>query len=308
MVAAGDPREGHGNEREGTGCTRMAGYAKTWVASFRTSGEGVPLADYLETSALYRPVSSASEMATVAGRTLKGACSSLDWVREAAVEASRMFRRCLVPLSVSGAIYTVSFATILLGNVVFALGAVDRLPMGTYLGLARELITWITMMILAGVVGSAMAGDLGARKIREELDAMDVLGVDKFRVLVVPRVMALTFVGLVLPLITLIVTCTAAVICTAPIHEIPISVQLETIQLGMNPYDLLSQCLKHIIIGFFLGIVACQKGFSAKGGAEGVGRAVSQTVVISFFGIWLINSLFNMAYMTMFPEALGLKG
>lgn len=286
----------------------MAGYAKTWIATFRAGGDDLPLARQLEASPLFRPVESASAMAVVAGRTVRGALRSADWIGDAVEEAATMFRRSFLPMAIAASIYAVCMATIQLGNVVHSLGAIDRLPVGTYLGLARELITWITMMILAGVVGSAMAGDLGARKIRDELDAMDVLGVDKFRVLVVPRVAALTFVGLVLPLITLIVTTSTTMLATVPMYDIGLRDQYHIIQLGATSYDLISQCIKHVIIGFFLGVVACERGLSAKGGAEGVGRAVSQTVVISFFGIWLINALFNMAYMTVFPQALGLKG
>ena len=66
--------------------------------------------------------------------------------------------------------------------------------------------------------------------------------------------------------------------------------------------------IKHTILGFFVGIVACQKGLSARGGAEGVGRVVTQTVVITFFGIWLINSLFNTGYLTIVPDAIGIRG
>jgi phospholipid/cholesterol/gamma-HCH transport system permease protein len=76
----------------------------------------------------------------------------------------------------------------------------------------------------------------------------------------------------------------------------------------MNPYDIGVAIVKHTILGFFVGIVACQKGLSASGGGESVGRAVAETVLISFFGIWLINSLFNTGYLTVFPDALGIKG
>jgi phospholipid/cholesterol/gamma-HCH transport system permease protein len=286
----------------------MAGFVGTWVDTFRSNGEGMTLAAHMEASPIYSPLSSASEIASVASRTLREAATSLGWVREALVEASAMFRKSIVPLAIASAIYSISFATNLLGKVVYALGASDRMPGGTYLGLCRELITWITMMILAGIVGSAMTGDIGARKIREELDALDVLAVDKFRLLVVPRVMALTFVGLVLPLVTLIITTGATMLAAVPLLHLPLRAQMDDVRLAMNPYDLTSQCLKHVIIGFFLGVVACQQGLAAKGGAEGVGRAVSQTVVISFFGIWLINSLYNMGYETLFPQALGLKG
>jgi len=58
----------------------------------------------------------------------------------------------------------------------------------------------------------------------------------------------------------------------------------------------------------FVGIVACQKGLSARGGPEGVGRVVAETVVVTFFGVWLFNTLFNTGYLTLFPDSLGIKG
>jgi phospholipid/cholesterol/gamma-HCH transport system permease protein len=286
----------------------MSGLATTWFNTFRSNGEDMTLARHLQASPVYAPLSSASEMASVASRTLKSAFTSISWLGDAVAEASWMFRRTLVPVAIAASVYAISMATILLGNVVTALGASDRMPAGTYLGCARELITWLTMMILAGMAGSAVTGDIGARKIREELDALDVLGVDKFRLLVVPRVIALTFVGTVLPLITLVCTTVATTVAAIPQLHIPLAVQINALELAVTPYDLYSQCLKHAIIGFFIGVVACQKGLSSKGGAEGVGRAVNQSVVISFFGVWLINSLFNMAYMTLFRDALALKG
>jgi phospholipid/cholesterol/gamma-HCH transport system permease protein len=83
---------------------------------------------------------------------------------------------------------------------------------------------------------------------------------------------------------------------------------IEGTLLLMNHYDLISAILKAIVIGFFIGIVACQKGLSARGGAEGVGRAVSQAVVVTFLGMWVINTVWNQAFFTLFPDALGLAG
>jgi phospholipid/cholesterol/gamma-HCH transport system permease protein len=286
----------------------MTRYVAAWVHAFRSDGADMTLARHIQATPTFGVLSAASEMTTVAGRTLRSAFTSVDWMRDAIFEASWMFRRTLLPVAIAGSVYAISMATILLGNVVQALGASDRMPAGTFLGCARELITWLTMMILAGMVASAVAGDIGARKIREELDALDVLGVDKFRLLVVPRVLALTFVGLILPLITLICTTVGTTVAAIPQLHIPLAVQINSLALAATPYDLVSQCLKHTIIGFFLGVVACQKGLASKGGAEGVGRAVNQTVVVSFFGVWLINSVFNMAYMTLFRDALALKG
>jgi phospholipid/cholesterol/gamma-HCH transport system permease protein len=70
------------------------------------------------------------------------------------------------------------------------------------------------------------------------------------------------------------------------------------------PPDLLfTVFLKNFLIGIYVGIVACHKGLTCELGSEGVGRAVNQTIVISFVGIWMFNAFFNLAYLTAFPGA-----
>ena len=77
----------------------------------------------------------------------------------------------------------------------------------------------------------------------------------------------------------------------------------------IQPTDIyFTMFLKNAIIGVFVGIVACYKGLSSAPGAEGVGRAVNQTVVITFFWIWLFDVVFNLAYFTVFPEVSVLRG
>jgi phospholipid/cholesterol/gamma-HCH transport system permease protein len=80
------------------------------------------------------------------------------------------------------------------------------------------------------------------------------------------------------------------------------------VYLNIYPQDFIADALKHLLMGVWIGAVACQKGLSSKGGAEGVGRAVNQTVVLSFLGIWIINSVFNTAYLTAFPSVVIAKG
>ena len=122
------------------------------------------------------------------------------------------------------------------------------------------------------------------------------------RSLIVPRVIAITAAGTILALL--------AVFCieffeflmnTVTVHQ-TFGAQLSTVQLSFSTYDLFASVGKHLIIGFFIGVVACYKGLNARGGAEGVGRAINQTVVISFFGLWLIDIIWNTAYLTLFPR------
>jgi len=287
----------------------MNGMAKTWISAFRGDGPDTAFDRYLSDSGLFRPLETASEIASLGWRVLKTIFTPpFSWVREAVVESSHIVRLVTLSVMFASFVYVLAFGSVLFGQIIYALGAADRVGPGIYVGLLRELGTWLTYMVLAGIAGSALAGDLGARKIREELDALDVLGVDKIRTLIVPRVVAITFAGLLLSLLVVIaIELAVLALDTLTIHQ-SFATQWNAVGLIMNPYDIGAAIVKHTILGFFVGIVACQKGLSAKGGGEGVGRAVAQTVLITFFGIWLINSLFNTGYLTVFPNALGIKG
>jgi len=282
---------------------------RVWLDSLLGRGPETALDRHLQSLRVFRSLDSATEMARLAIAVPRVIFTPpFSWVREAVVETSKALRLVTPAMLFASLVYILAFASVLFGGIVYSLGAPDRVGPGVYIGLLRELGTWLTYMILAGVVGSALAGDLGARRIREELDALNVLGVDQMRTLIVPRVVAITVSGLILSLIVVAVNEVGCLLLNqVTIHQ-PMRAQLEGVFLNMNQYDLFAALLKHAILGCFIGVVACQKGLSARGGAEGVGRAVSETVVITFVGIWLINSLFNTGYLTLVPDAIGLKG
>ena len=289
----------------------MNGSVGTWLDAFRGNGNGAETALDRQLAALpvFQALKSSSGMVGLAGRVARIVVTPpFSWVGETVVETSRALRVAFWPVMIASTVYAVGFGSVLFGPIIYALGVPDRLAPGLHTGIMREVGTWITFMIIAANLGASLAGDLGARKIREELDAMDVLGVDKIRNLIVPRVIAITVAGTILALI--------AVYCieffeflmnTVTVHQ-TFDAQLSTVGLAFNVYDLVASVGKHLIIGFFIGIVACYKGLNARGGAEGVGRAVSQTVVISFFGLWLINIVWNTAYLTLFPHILDIRG
>jgi phospholipid/cholesterol/gamma-HCH transport system permease protein len=251
----------------------------------------------------------AGEMGRLGAKTARVAVTPpYPWVRDAIVEASTAFRRCLIPLTISVSVYLIGFGMILFGIVLTSLGAAEREAGGLYIAFSREVCTWITMMIFAGVAGAAVTADLGSRKIREELDALDVLGIDRIRQVVVPRVVAMVIAAVVLGLVSLFIV--QIVNYTLAPHHLHYThgIFKDQVKRSILPVDLYAVLVKHVFIGFFVGIVSCQKGLSAKGGAEGVGRAVNQTVVICFFGIWLFNSLFQFAFLTLFPNSSILRG
>src|SRR5262245_51889807 len=247
--------------------------AQTWVSTFRGEGPDSSLDRYLISVPGFGLLEWATDTVGLFFKVLKAIVTPpFGWVREAVVETSHIVRLVTVSVMFASLVYVLAFGSVLFGQIIYALGAADRVGPGIYVGLLRELATWLTYMVLAGIAGSALAGDLGARKIREELDAMDVLGVDKIRTLIVPRVVAITLAGLMLSLlVVLVVEVSVLMLDTITINQ-DFSTQLNAVGLIMNPYDLGAAIVKHTILGMFVGIVACQQGLSAKGGGEGVGQ------------------------------------
>lgn len=289
--------------------TGPGGLATIWVDAFRGRGPETTLDRQLLAMPMFRFFESAAQITGLAFKVFRVVVTPpYNWLGEAVVETSKAFRLAFLPVIFASTVYVLAFGSFIFGDVVYALGAPDRLASGFYLGILRELGTWLTFMVMAASAGAALAGDLGARRIREELDALDVLGVDTMRSLVVPRVVALTVVGVTLALISLFVNEVCGIFVNTITVKQTVGSQVTSVLLVMNPYDITASIIKHLLIGFFIGVVACQKGLSARGGAEGVGRAVSEAVLITFFGLWLINTLFNTAYLTVFPGVIDIRG
>lgn len=254
----------------------------------------------------------AGEMGVLALRVLRTAVTPpYWWLAECANETSIALRRCFVPALLAMTAFGVGLACDFFGGIVRLLGTADRLGGGIGIGFLREPAVWVGIMILAGVAGSAMCADLGARKIRDELEALKVLGVEEMRGLIVPRVIAMTLVGPILGTFTVLVAWGSTYLAT-PIafHDSTVTTAafIESFKAFVSPLDLLNFVIKLLTAGFFVGVVCCYKGVTSKGGTEGVGRAVNEAVLISFFGVWMINILFNTVFLSLFPQVSILKG
>lgn len=249
-------------------------------------------------------------MGRLAGQTLAAAVRPpFRWVGGALVEAGSAARRSMWPLLISHAVYLVGFGILLFGLVLTKLGLVDREAGVVCVIWTREISTWVTGMIFAGVVGAANTADLGARKIREELDALDVLGVPQIPSLILPRVLGLTIAAPLLSLLSLLVMNSLNFMLAPGSLGFSRSVFVDSLVNNLHTEDILfTVILKMLVLGFFVGVVSCYKGLACRQGAEGVGRAVNETVVITFFGIWLFNSFFNLAYFALFPDVAVFRG
>jgi phospholipid/cholesterol/gamma-HCH transport system permease protein len=256
-------------------------------------------------------VASAGGMGMLLVRTARAAVRPpYSWRGDLLVETSIAIRRCIVPLTLSAGFFALGLLVLYFGGVVKVLGTLDRLGGGDLIGFIREAIRWVSMMVIAGVVGSAITADLGSRKVREELDALAVLGVDQVKALVVPRVLAVTIVMPVLSVIALgLSTLTAYAAATQAFAAgMTAAAFRETFWAFAYSADTISLLVEMALVGVFVGVVACYKGLNAVGSTEGVGRAVNECVLISFLGAWIVHTLFQFVVLSLFPGVLALRG
>jgi phospholipid/cholesterol/gamma-HCH transport system permease protein len=213
-----------------------------------------------------------------------------------------VLRRCWVPMIVSTVAFGFGAPGLQGGNIYNLFGIPERLGSFFIMASVREFAPWINAMVVAGVVGAAMTADLGARRIREEIDALEVLGVDPVRSLIVPRVVAVTLMTGMLDLVALIFGCLGGYIAAVPILGASSGAFLSSFFANATVTDLWGSVLKTTIFGLIIGVVCCYKGLTAQGGPIGVGRAVNQAVVISFAGIFVVNSLFTAVLLGLNPN------
>ncbi|MGI8803728.1 MAG: MlaE family ABC transporter permease [Solirubrobacteraceae bacterium] len=214
-------------------------------------------------------------------------------------------RLCWFPLLVS----TIAFgfgAGLQAANFLVLFGAIDRLGGFFVLASIREFAPFVDAVVLAGVAGTAITADLGARKIREELDALQVLGIDPIKNLVVPRFLALMLVTGLFDVFALLFGLFGGILATL-INGAPLGPFFANLFTNASTTDLWGSVVKTTLFGAIIAIVCCYKGLTASGGAEGVGRAVNQAVVIAFLGVFAFNYVFTQTLLATHPQLTNLR-
>jgi phospholipid/cholesterol/gamma-HCH transport system permease protein len=204
-----------------------------------------------------------------------------------------ILKLCWVPMIISTTAFGFGAPGIQGGNLYALFGIPERLGSFFIMASVREFAPWINAMVVAGVIGTAMTADLGARRIREEIDAMQVLGIDPIRTLVVPRVIAVTIMTGLLDLVALTFGIVGGYIAAVPLLGASSGSYFASFFANATVTDLWGSVLKTTLFGLIIGVVCCYKGLTAQGGPIGVGRAVNQAVVISFAAIWVFNFVFT---------------
>ncbi len=189
-----------------------------------------------------------------------------------------------------------------LGNLTRQLGAQSFTGSASVLAVIREASPIVTALLIAGAGGSAICADLGARKIREEIDAMEVLGIDPIQRLVVPRVLASMLVAVLLNGLVSVVGVAGGYFFNVVLQGGTPGAYMSSFSGIAQLPDLYQAEFKAFVFGITAGLVAAYKGLNAKGGPKGVGDAVNQTVVITFMFLFLENFLISAMYFQLVPS------
>ena len=165
----------------------------------------------------------------------------------------------------------------------------------------REMGVLITAIMVAGRSGSAFAAEIGVMKARDEIDALNVMGMNPMAMLVVPRVIGLV---IVLPLLTFF-SDVMGLVGGAVIAQVQLGVSpvqyVDRVRHALYLSDLYVGLLKAPVFGFLIAVIGCMHGLRVRGSAESVGRETTRAVVKTIFVVIVLDALFSI-----FFEKLGL--
>jgi phospholipid/cholesterol/gamma-HCH transport system permease protein len=192
--------------------------------------------------------------------------------------------------------------SIQVGAVADQVGATSFIGAANGLGIIRQGAPLVTALMIAGAVGSAICADLGSRTIREEIDAMKVMGVDPMHRLVAPRLLAAMVVSVLLTGFVVFVGFITGYMFNVFAQGGTPGSYVGTFASFAVSADLVVALVKSLIFGLLAAIIACDNGLSTRGGPGGVANSVNSAVVSSAMMLFMVNVIITLIFNTLFPE------
>jgi phospholipid/cholesterol/gamma-HCH transport system permease protein len=175
------------------------------------------------------------------------------------------------------------------GFLLTAIGAQDLSGALASAAVVTNVGPIVSVLVVGGASATAMCADLGSRTIREELDAMRVLGIDPIQRLVVPRMIAAMVVAFLLNAMLSIIGLACCYFFSVYVQHVTPGAWAAGLTLVVGLTDVVVSVVKAMLFGLAAGLIACYQGMSVGGGAQGVGNAVNETIVYTFMVLFVIN-------------------
>jgi len=240
------------------------------------------------------------EIGLFSGRVARAALARPYEIRELIRQLDEVGSKSVLLVAVAGAAIGVVLS-LETRNSLVRFGAESSLPAIIIVSIIRESGPIITGLIVSGRVGAGIGAALGSMKVTDQIDAIEVSGVNPYHYLAATRILAC---ALMLPLLTL--ACDASGILMGWVVntlEKPISFRL-FLTVGLKNvtfHDFLPPTFKTVVFGLIIGVVSCFQGMRVTGGTEGVGRAATDSVVLSSLFIILADVILVKMILVFFP-------
>ncbi|WP_405492758.1 ABC transporter permease [Nocardia sp. NBC_00511] len=209
--------------------------------------------------------------------------------------------------AIPGVLMAIPFGVIVsaqVGNLVHQLGADSLIGAAGGLGVIKQGAPLATGLLLGGAGAAAIAADLGARTIREEIDALEVMGIDPVQRLVVPRMIAMLIVAPLLNILIIVVGIAAGYIVAIAALGVTPGSYWASFGAFTTSIDVWVSLGKSVIFGYLVVVIGCQRGLEARGGPRGVADGVNAAVILSVVSIALVNVVITQLVTMFFPTRL----
>lgn len=173
------------------------------------------------------------------------------------------------------------------------------------LGVIRQGAPMVTALLLGGAAGSAIAADLGARTIRDEVDALRTMGIDPVRRLVAPRLAAMIALTPLLCMLIIFMGVFTGYVIAVGFQGVTPGSYLQAFSAFAEMSDLVVAIVKSILFGIIVLIVSCQRGLEAMNGPKGVANAVNAAVVIGVISAFGVNLVITQLVSMFLPTRVG---
>ncbi|WP_413767436.1 MlaE family ABC transporter permease [Rhodococcus pyridinivorans] len=190
------------------------------------------------------------------------------------------------------------------GGIMNQVGANSLAGAASGLGVVGQGAPMAAGLLMSGAAASAIASDLGARSIREEIEAIRVMGIDPVQRLVMPRFLAMLAIAPMLCIIIIAAGVSAGLIISANVNDVVPGSFWQSFGAFATPTDLVFSVLKSVIFAAIVVLIAGLRGLEAKGGPTGVANAVNASVVLSVFCIFIANLVVSQLQLMFFPARL----
>jgi len=206
-----------------------------------------------------------------------------------------------VPMVILLSLFVGLTMALLTGYQLRIFGMVTLVPAVVSVSFTRELGPLFTGIVLASRIGAAYTAELGAMTAGGEVEAIEGMGIGARRFLVVPRFLAIFLLTPCLAVISTLSGIFGAALISELLLDISYDFFFDQVMTNLLIRDVVSGIAKSFLFGAIIGIIACYKGLSVKGGAVGVGTATTSSVVTAISTVIVVDSLFNIFILTFFP-------